>query len=353
MFCYLKILLLLSLSLCLLSKESKEIRVSHTILKQESYYNETSEINETFIDFLNLKIYNINMSFIHHKYKEEENNIYFTLIWDKNDKNEISLECNLDNVDKMKCASIDLSDHKFITFDYDKLIFDYGGIFSYLLILYGLFSLRNGYVYFNLTVLFYCSFGYILLIREIFEFLELNNNLNSEDEKSLLIINIVFYISLFTCILYGLVCHISKYLKYITFGFIDGLIFAKIIYYFLLRIILLENRADKLTTSYLITEIIICLLMMILFIIAQNKNDIINISNIVLISSYGIIFGINILFGGLPFIPYYILGDEKEKERLKEGDSIIIYSGIFIVLLIYGYYKNHINFKIAIHGKKI
>ena len=50
--------------------------------------------------------------------------------------------------------------------------------------------------------------------------------------------------------------------------------------------------------------------MMILFIIAQNKNDIINISNIVLISSYGIIFGINILFGGLPFIPYYILGDD-------------------------------------------
>lgn len=350
MFCYLKILLLLSLSLCLLSKE---IRVSHTILKQESYYNETSEINQTFIDFLNLKLYNISMSLIHHRYKEEENNIYFTLIWDKNGKNEISLDCNLDYVDKMKCASIDLSDHDFTTFDYDRKIFDYGGIFSYLLILYGLFSLRTGYVYFNLTVLFYCSFGYILLIREIFEFLELNKKLNSEDEKSLLIINIVFYFSLFTCILYGLVCHISKYLKYITFGFIDGLIFAKIIYYFLLRILLLGNRVEKLITSYLTTEIIICLLMMLLFIIAQNKNDIINISNIVLISSYGIIFGINILFGGLPFIPYYILGDGKETKRLKEGDSIEIYSGIFIVSLIYGYYKNNINFKIAIHGKKI
>lgn len=347
MFCYLKILLLLAIPLC-----SREIRVSHTILKQESYYQKNTTICERFIDFLNLKMYKIDSERVY-RVNNKTKDYNFNLIWvNNNNKDEISIECK-DNIQSgMKCINIDLMDHYFMTFDFDKLIFDYGGIFSYLLILYGLFSLRTGYVYFNLTALFYCSFAYILFVREIFDFLELNKNFDKNYEKSQLTINIVFYFSLFTCILYGVVCHISKYLKYITFGFIDGLFFAKIIYYVFIRILTLDIIETRIIT-YLITEIITCLLMMVLFVIAQNKNDIINIINIVLISSYGIIFGINILFGGLPFIPYYILGDQDAINTLQKGDSIIIYSGIFIVLFIYGFYKNHINFKIAIHGKKI
>ena len=153
--------------------------------------------------------------------------------------------------------------------------------------------------------------------------------------------------------LYGAVCHYSKYLKFITFGFIDGLIFAKIISYFLISFIF-EN---DLVLKYLIIEIVICLIMIVLFIIAQNKNDTVNILNISLISSFGIIYAINILFGGLPFIPYYILGKQANNsqddiiEKLKEGDSVLIYLILFIAFIAYGYYRNNINFKIAIHKK--
>ena len=91
--------------------------------------------------------------------------------------------------------------------------------------------------------------------------------------------------------------------------------------------------------------------MIVLFIIAQNKNDIVNILNISLISSFGIIYAINILFGGLPFIPYYILGKQASNsqddiiDKLTKGDSIIIYLALFIVMVAYGYYRNNINFK--------
>ena len=141
MFCYLKILLLLAIPLC-----SREIRVSHTILKQESYYQKNTTICERFIDFLNLKMYKIDSERVY-RVNNKTKDYNFNLIWvNNNNKDEISIECK-DNIQSgMKCINIDLMDHYFMTFDFDKLIFDYGGIFSYLLILYGLFSLRTGYV---------------------------------------------------------------------------------------------------------------------------------------------------------------------------------------------------------------
>ena len=62
------------------------------------------------------------------------------------------LNLHVKNIALIREADIDLSEHKFITFDFDRLISKLGGIFSYLLILYGFFSLGRGYVYFNLTV---------------------------------------------------------------------------------------------------------------------------------------------------------------------------------------------------------
>ena len=274
------------------------------------------------------------------KNDEEPDDPLFRFTWIKNNEDNyvISIRYIGKDNERIKCAKISLLDHDFTTFDYDRLIYKFGGCFAYLLILFGLFSLRMGYVYFNLSVIFYCSFGYILLIREICQFLELIGKLNSENSDSKIIFHLVFYFSLFTCMLYGAVCHVSKYLKFITFGFIDGLIFAKIIAYFLIRFAF-EN---DLVLKYLIIEIAICLIMIVLFIIAQNKNDIVSILNISLISSFGIIYAINILFGGLPFIPYYILGKQARNsqddiiDKLTKGDSFLVYLILFIAFITYG-----------------
>lgn len=317
------------------------ITVSHTILEQESYYNREDVILNTFIDFTKYKIYKIKKELIYRKIEGVEPK--FKLVWKGED---ISLNC----ID-MKCTDIDLNNHDLITFDYDRLIAKLGGIFSFLLILYGFFSLRRGLVYFNLTVVFYGSFGFILFFRELFELFELTTRLNSEYETSIYICNTVFAFSLISCILYGYVCHLSKYLKYMTFGFINGLFLSKLIYYFLLKMI-----SGGFYLTYFLLELITCLIFIILFIFLQNKYLMFNIVNIVIIASYGIIYGINILFGGLPFIPYLIIVKEDAEEgdlfdKLTSNNIIHLYAIFYAIILAYGIYKNYSNYKIAMNKK--
>ena len=327
-------------------KDEDPITVSHTILFQESYYGTNDTIYNIFLDFTQFRLYNITKERI---YRNTPNYPNFQLIW--KDK-KISLKCSSKNDATLKCADIDLRDHKFITFDFDRLISKLGGIFSYLLILYGFFSLRRGYVYFNLTVIFYGSFGFILFVREFFQLLELNDHLNSEDDDSERILYTVFSFTLIICILYGYVCHLSKYLKYITFGFINGLIISKVFYYFLIKAI-----DDNFFWTYFLIELFTCLIMMGLFIFLQNKYTIVNIMNIVFISSYGVVYGLNILVGGLPFLPFFILvkQDSIEKDylyhKLVDKNHIYFYASIYVVLLVYGSYKNYINYKIATNKK--
>lgn len=338
------ILIFISIELLLIkadNEEIKEIKVSHTILLQESYYGDQDQINKSFIDFPNYKIYKINMKRI---YTRTQSDILFELMWDEH--NEISLRCSNQSKMTFKCADIDLQDHDFITFDYDRLIFKLGGVFSYLLILYGFFSLRSGYTYFNMTVIFYCTFGFILFFREFFELLELNNNLNSEHSKSERILITVFIFSLISAVCYGTACHTSKYLKYITFGFINGLIISKSLYYLLIKVL------DKnYLLAYFLLELFTCLVLIVLFIFIQNKYLKFSIINICIIAIYGIIYGLNILFGGLPFIPFFILAKKYDDDRLFSklcNKNYIFHYGLFIILLfIYGYYTNNINYKIA------
>ena len=326
--------------------EDDTLKVSHTVLVQETHYNDTNnEISKSFIDFMKYKVYNITKDRIYSNKQTQDPK--FKLIW--KDKN-ISIDCIKTN--NLKCADIDLETHEFITFDFDKLIADLGGIFSYLLILYGFFCLRRGFVYFNLTVIFYCSFGFILFMREFFELLELNKNLNSEHEISHNMLITVFTFSLILCILYGYICYLSKYLKYITFGFINGLFFSKIIYYIVIRFL-----EDNYFLVYLLLEFFLCLFFIILFVFLQNKYVAVNIINICIIASYGVIYGMNILFGGLPFLPFFILAKEfKEEEKtlfmmLVNGNLIQFYGIFYVLLLIYGYWKNNINYRIATNRK--
>ena len=328
-------------------QKTDTLKVSHTVLVQESYYynDKNIVINKSFIDFMKYKFYNITIDRI---YSNKRNvTPTFKLIW--KGKN-ISIDCI--KKDNYKCAEIDLEKHEFITFDFDKLIADLGGIFSYLLVLYGFFSLRRGIIYFNLTVIFYCSFGFILFMREFCELLELNNLLNSEHETSQDILLTVFVFSLIICILYGYVCYLSKYLKYITFGFINGLFFSKIIFYFVIKCL-----KDNYLLVYSLLELFLCLIFIALFVFLQNKYVKINIINVCIISGYGIIYGMNILFGGLPFLPFFILAKKIEEQEtglyklLEKGNFIQFYGIFYVLIIIYGYWKNHVNYKITMNRK--
>ena len=326
-------------------QETETLKVSHTVLVQETYYNDTNnEISKSFIDFMQYRIYNITKERIYSNKQNQDPK--FKLIW--KDKI-ISIDCIPTN--DLKCAEIDLGTHEFITFDFDRLIADLGGIFSYLLVLYGFFSLRRGFVYFNLTVIFYCSFGFILFMREFFELLELNKLLNSEYDTSYNILITVFSFSLIICIMYGYICYLSKYLKYVTFGFINGLFFSKIINYIVIKFLV-----NNYFLVYLLIELFLCLIFIILFVFLQNKYVPVNIINICIIASYGIIYGMNILFGGLPFLPFFIIAKEiKEEEylfpRLVKENLIECYGIFYVLLIIYGYWKNDINYQIATNRK--
>ena len=325
----------------ILTDNGNELQVSHTVLIEANYYGTKDKISDAFADFTEFTIYIINETIIYRKLNETP---HFNLQWDSSNK--ITLDC----VKPIKCTQIKLQNHEFYTFNFDKFIAKLGGVFSYLLLLYGFFSLRRGIVYFNLTVIFYCTFGFILFFRELCQLIELTGKLNTEDPQSKRILYAVFTFAILSSLLYGASCHFSKYLKYITFGFINGLFISKIINYYLIKLL-----KAKILLVYFIIELIFCLGFMILFIFLQNKNYKICIIYIVSIAGYGIIYGINILFGGLPFFPFLILsklnmkGDNSLFDKLMDKDFFYIYGIFFLVLIAFGYYENYINYRIATH----
>lgn len=322
------------------TEEIKNITVPHTILEQEKLYRKSHYISNSFIDFTKYRIYKIDKDRIYHS----DGEMKFKLNWDNGD--ELTIGCITEK--QYKCSKIDLKEHTFISFDYDRLIGFLGGIFSYLLILFGIFCLTSGYIYFNLSIIFYGSFGFILLSREICELMELYGHLNIEDDQSKDFLWAVFCLSLFVCILYGLVCYHSKYLKYITFGFINGLFISKIAFFF--TIIFVEK---ELKLIYIILESIITFITMIFFIFIQNKSPIFSIFSLINIASYGIVFGFNILFGGIPFIPYLILIKEFMNEinesslfkDLIDVKLLLFYVVSFLLMLCFGIYRNNENYK--------
>ena len=146
-----------------------------------------------------------------------------------------------------------------------------------------------------------------------------------------------------------------------SFGFIVGLIFAKV----LLFLILIRLDNDHLLLSYLITEIVFCVAFIIFFLIFRIKNLKLTIAFISMLSAYGILYGLHILIGGLPFIPFLILAKSKYAiyddvkyrenglyERLRNNNSLLSYIIFFVILSIIGFYFNYSNYKLFIEKKK-
>lgn len=320
----------------------KVIEVSQTIFEQATYYEtNNSIIYGSFIDFGTLKFYKIDMNKIHHTISTPNFEFYF----DEDDR--LSIQCKKEK--KIKCNTIILDEHEYISFDYDYQIAKSGGVLTFLLILYGVFSLFKGIIYYNLTIAFYSAFSLILFFREICEFLELLKILDTEDDASHRVF-ITFYIfTLITSLIYGYICFLSRYLKYISFGFIDGLILGKLLFYFIVQLI-----DEDIELKYFITELVCCIVFIIFWL--RTKNKVINLTmfNIALIATYGIIYGFNLILGGLPFIPFFILAKyyHKEEQRdelfnnLLENNYFHIYFIFSITLIVVGTYFNITNYKI-------
>ena len=88
----------------------------------------------------------------------------------------------------------------------------------------------------------------------------------------------------------------------------------------------------------------------------QNKYPRISILYITIIAGYGMIYGINILFCGLPFLPYFILARKHIEEKylfdkLVDNNDVYIYAFLFILFVGFGIYSNDINYRIAMNKK--
>lgn len=310
---------------------------SHNIIDQYSYYSDDKKFNNSFIDFTNYKVYKINRDNIIHK---NENNKNFQLEFNIKGQNKISLQCINE-----ACLDIELSEHNVISFDFDRMLSTNGGIYSYILIIYGLFSLKRGYTYINLSFIFYGSFGFLLFIREICHFLELNGLLSTLNEKSEIIVYIVFYLTLIISLLYGFVCHFYNLLKYITLGFIEGILLTKIFFFLLLYLKILNNN---LLLKYFIVEVIIILTTVSIIIYCKNKYPKFTIFNIAITGGFGIIFAVNVINGGFPFIPYLILASKYEEstlyEKILNKNIFGYYAFLFLILLFCGIYWSNSSY---------
>ena len=336
----------------------KPIKFRQRILEQSTYYeNDTINFTRCFLDFHELKYYYIDTKNIH---SINTDNPLFRFFIDKTDKEnaKISIKCQEDG--KIKCNSIDLDEHTSIQFFYDYRLASTGCILTFLLVLVGLFCLRNGYIYYNLTIAFYSAFSFILFWREFCEFLELLDQLNTKDATSQRVAYCVYLFSILTSVVFGYISMKIKYIRYFTFGYIDGLVISKFLYF-----LILDGIDSSIILKYFITELVFCLAFIIFWVIFKEKYPNITMVNICVISTYGIIFGTNLIVGGLPFIPFYILAKAAKVEKdipakmdtdiydLMKGKSHLdIYTGIFIFFVLIGSYFNISNYKAFMEKKK-
>ena len=111
--------------------------------------------------------------------------------------------------------------------------------------------------------------------------------------------------------------------------------------------------------------IIFTIFFMIILGLFNRKYAHFNIINLALIGGFGIIFAINIIIGGLPFIPYLILLSKyKKDQKVQEAllyDNLIdnsknyfyFYIILFLILIICGIYFNFDSFHKLINKKKV
>ena len=336
---------ILKISIIISEDENRTIRVPQTILDQATYFETSdSDIYQSFIDFELLKLYNINMTKIY-----SNGNPTFEFYFNGS---KLNIRCKQDEK-RIKCAEIYLNEHDCRSFDYDFYIAYLGGIFAFLFVLIGFISLLKGYIYYYLVTSFYSGFGFLLFCREFCELMEIMGKLNADDPTSEKMLIAFYVISIISCFAYGYASFLSKYLRYIAFGLIDGLLLGKYLFYYIVR-----GLETDIALKYFFAELICCIFFISYWIIFQNKYQKITMANISIMASYSILYGFNLLIGGLPFIPFLILAkayqkiDKREKlfERLINKNYSLHYGIFFLLFVIGGTYFNIKNYDI--HMKK-
>ena len=223
---------------------------------------------------------------------------------------------------------------------------------TFLLVLVGLFCLRNGYIYYNLTIVFYSAFSFILFWREFCEFLEMLGQLSTKNEVSKSVSLTVYIFAVITSSVYGYISIKIKFIKYITFGLIDGLMVGKVLFYLILTGL---EKDDNLILDYFIVEIIFILAFIVFWLLFREKYIYVNMINICLISSYGMLYGIHLLIGGLPFLPFFILAKEKDDilyNTMTEKHYLLHYIIVFMGIASLGSYFNITNYTAFMAKKK-
>ena len=326
---------------------NRTIIVSQTILQQAIYYEEyNSTIIDTFVDFNSLKFYKINMETIHHKGGDM---MIFEFFFNEDDL--LNIQCKTDESPGIICNKIYLEEHNSYSFFFDYKIAEYGGIISFILILFGFLFLLQGYIYYNLTIVFYSSFCIFLFWREFFECMEILQILNTENEKSQTFCFTCFVISIFSSIAYGYVNLLFKFLRYFSLGIIEGIILGKFLFFFIL---LLLKDEEEIELKLFITEISCAFVFMVSWILLKDKYPKVTMVRLSLIASFGITFGLNVLFGGYPYMPFLILAKKYQDEddesntlfkRLSGRNNLRIYLGLYALFSIVGCYFNINNTK--------
>ena len=341
-------------------------------MEQASYYNNSDiktsiNITHSFIDFYMFRFYYINMSKINPNI--DKKNVTFRFYFEKSDSEKSNKNNNLYAFISIKCTKkficnkFEPKEHQFVSFDFDLYITGTGGVISFLLILVGIFCLMNGYIYFNITIAFYSGYSIFLLWREICELMELNHSLNINDTSYAISLT-VYIFSIITSVAYGYISIKTKYLKYISFGFIIGLIFAKVLYFCILVIFIPNkdnNKGNNIFIGYFVIEILCCIGFIIFFFLFRNKNLKITIGTVSILASYGFLYGFHILLGGIPFLPFFILSKTKFEpyeleddlfDNLKKGNKMLYYALAFVLIAIGGFYLNYSRYKLFIEKRK-
>ena len=331
--------------------QQEEVYLKQSIFDQATYYKSNEiEIYGSFIDFGNYRFYRLNMSKIHH-ISDTTPKFEFALMGEN-----LTIQCKPNKEEKVKCNEIIFGEHEYISFDFDLNIANTGGLISFVLILLGIFCLRTGYIYYNIPVAFYSGFSVLLFFREFCELLEIKESIKISGNKSAAISLTIYIFSILSWVTYGYASFKTKYLRYISFGFIEGLLFGKMLFFFILK----GLNDDKITLKYFITELIFCLVFIGFWLFYRNRNHYILIINMSILASYGLLFGLNVLVGGFPFVPYFILAKvyvrdpQKEQlyERLWDNNIWYFYFILFLILSVIGSYFNITNYRVFMEKRK-